>query len=110
MKTIAGRLVRELERKLTPESKYQKDLGLFFQVLMQQKDSKKKIYSFHEPAVVCISKGKEHRKYEFGNKVSIAKTDSGVIVGALNFRDKYDGYNLPPPLLKKIKNDFLRVD
>ena len=98
MKTIAGRLVRELERKLTPESKYQKDLGLFFQVLMQQKDSKKKIYSLHEPSVVCISKGKEHKKYEFGNKVSIAKTDSGVIVGALSFRDEYDGHTLLPTL------------
>jgi IS5 family transposase len=98
MKTIAGRLVRELERKLTPQSKYQKDLELFFQVLMQQKDSKKKIYSLHEPAVVCISKGKEHKKYEFGNKVSIAKTDSGVIVGALSFRDEYDGHTLAPTL------------
>jgi len=38
--------------------------------------------------VVCISKVKEHKKYEFGNKVSIAKTDSGVIVGVLSFRDE----------------------
>jgi len=97
-KTIAGRLVRELERKLTPQSKYQKDLELFFQILMQQRDSKKKIYSLHEPSVVCISKGKEHKKYEFGNKVSIAKTDSGVIVGALSFRDEYDGHTLAPTL------------
>jgi len=52
---------------------------------MQQKDNKKKIYSLHEPAVVCISKGKEHKKFDFGNKVSIAKTDSGVIVGAMTF-------------------------
>jgi len=97
-KTIAGRLVRELERKLTPGSKYQEDLELFFQILMQQRDSKKKIYSLHEPSVVCISKGKEHKKYEFGNKVSIAKTDSGVIVGALSFRDEYDGHTLAPTL------------
>jgi len=48
--------------------------------------------------VVCISKGKEHKKYEFGNKVSIAKTDSGVIVGALSFRDEYDGHTLAPTL------------
>jgi len=98
IKTIAGRFVRELERKLTPTSKYQQDLQLFFQVLMQTKDSKKKIYSLHEPSVVCISKGKEHKKYEFGNKVSIAKTDSGVIVGALSFRDEYDGHTLAPTL------------
>ncbi len=98
VKTIAGRFVRELERKLPAESKYQKDLALFYRVLMQKKDSKKKIYSLHEPAVVCISKGKEHKKYEFGNKVSIAKTDSGVIVGALSCRDEYDGHTLEPTL------------
>jgi len=98
MKTIAGRLVRELERKLPATNQYQKKLRLFFQVLMQQRNSKKKIYSLHEPHVVCICKGKEHKKYEFGNKVSIAKTDSGVIVGALSFRDEYDGHTLAPSL------------
>jgi len=98
IKTIAGRLVRELERKLPSINQYQKKLRLFSQVLMQQKDSKKKIYSLHEPQVVCICKGKEHKKYEFGNKVSIAKTDSGVIVGALSFRDEYDGHTLAPSL------------
>jgi len=98
MKTIAGRLVRELERKLIPNSKYQTDLQLFSKILVQHKDSKKKIYSIHEPEVVCISKGKEHKKYKFGNKASFAKTDSGVIVGALGFRDQYDGHTLKPTL------------
>ncbi len=73
VKTIAGRFVRELERKRPAESKYQKDLALFYQVLMQKRDSKKKIYALHEPAVVGISKGKEYKKYQFGNKMSIAK-------------------------------------
>ena len=68
------------------------------QILSQKKDSKKKIYSIHEPEVVCISKGKEHKKYEFGNKASFAKTDSGVIVAALGFRDEYDGHTLKPTL------------
>ena len=52
------------------------------QILSQQKDSKKKIYSIHEPELVCISKGKEHKKYEFDSKVSFAKIDSGVITAA----------------------------
>jgi IS5 family transposase len=98
IKTIAGRLVRELERKLRPESKFQSDLELFSKILFQKKDSKNKTYSIHEPEVVCISKGKEYKKYEFGNKVSIAKTDSGVIVGALSFRDEYDGHTLQATL------------
>jgi IS5 family transposase len=98
VKTIAGRFVQELERKLSAESKYQRDLVLFYQVWIQKRDSKKRLYSLHEPAVVCISKGKEHKKYEFGNKVSIAKTDSGVIVEALSCTDEYDGHTLEPTL------------
>ena len=64
-----------------------------------QKDSNK-IYSLHEPEVRCIAKGKEAKKYEFGNKVSIAKTmKSGIIVGALSFSDNpYDAKTLDPQL------------
>ena len=39
----------------------------------------------------CISKGKEHKKYEFGNKVSIVHTWGGLIIGALSFCNEYDG-------------------
>lgn len=99
MKTIAGRLVRELDRKLALESKNREKLGLFTQILKQEKKSTNKIYSIHEPHVKCISKGKEHKKYEFGNKVSIAYTqNSGVIVGALGLRNEYDGHTLASAL------------
>lgn len=98
IKTIAGRLVRELERNLAPNSKHQADLDLFQQLLAQKRGSKNKIYSLHEPEVCCISKGKEHKKYEFGNKASFVKTDTGVIVGAIGFRNEYDGHTLEPAL------------
>jgi len=95
VKTITGRLVRELERNLQPNSPYQTELELFKRVLSQKKDDKNKVYSLHEPEVECISKGKEHKKYEFGNKVSIVITQStGVIVGAKSFRNEYDGHTL----------------
>ena len=42
----------------------------------------------------CISKGKEHKKYEFGNKVSIERTWGGLIIGALSFRNEYDGHTI----------------
>jgi IS5 family transposase len=48
VKTIAGRLVRELERKLPP-SLYQDTIALFKQVLAQKKTDTGKIYSLHEP-------------------------------------------------------------
>ena len=34
----------------------------------------KKVYSLHAPEVECIGKGKAHRPYEFGVKVSVATT------------------------------------
>lgn len=99
VKTIAGRLVREVERNLPPESKYQSDIVLFKKVLSQKRSDAGKIYSLHEPEVQCISKGKEHKKYEFGNKVSLVHTqNTGVIVGALGFRNEYDGHTLEKTL------------
>lgn len=90
IKTIAGRLTRELERKSSPESlqKWGTDLQLFQKVLSQRKEDSNKIYSLHEPQVNCFSKGKEHKKYEFGSKASFLITQkSGVIVGAMNFSE-----------------------
>ena len=98
IKTTAGRMVRELERNL-PAGSYVEQIGLFKRVLGQTKADKNKVYSHHEPDVCCISKGKEHKKYEFGNKVSIAYTqNTGVIVGAMGFRNEYDGHTLEPAL------------
>jgi IS5 family transposase len=85
LRTIAGRLVREIGRKT---SEYSETLGLYVSVLSQQKSDKHKIYSLHEPQVYCIAKGKENKKYEFGSKASIAVTkNSGIIIGALNIRE-----------------------
>ncbi len=98
VKTIAGRLIRELERNLPLCSKYESELALYKQILAQKQNSKNKVYALHEQEVCCMSKGKEHKKYEFGNKASFAKTDTGVIVGALGFRNEYDGHTLVPAL------------
>jgi len=99
VKTIAGRLVRELVRKL-PADNHADELALFARVLAQKQKDKNKIYSLHEPDVRCIAKGKEHKKYEFGSKVSITVTqNSGVIIGALNLpQNEYDGHTLDAAL------------
>mgnify|MGYP000954772186 CR=1 FL=1 len=95
VKTIAGRHVRDEERKLGEEVPvYKEILELFKRVLVQKRNDTNKIYSLHEPEVCCISKGKEHKLYEFGNKVSKGWTAKGVIVGALGFRNEYDGHTL----------------
>tara|TARA_R110002020_G_scaffold63170_6_gene168944 strand:- start:13966 stop:14832 length:867 start_codon:yes stop_codon:yes gene_type:complete len=95
MGTIAGRLVRELERKL-PEGARSGELELYKKVLSQEKKSKNKIYSLHEPEVYCMSKGKAHKKYEYGNKASVVLTQKrDTIVGAMTFRTNvYDGHTL----------------
>jgi len=102
LKTIAGRLVREIERKLPASAlgKYATEIEIFNKIIEQGKDSKNKIYSIHEPGVYCISKGKDHKKYEFGSKSSITVTKkSGIIVGALSFsKNLYDGHTLPDTL------------
>ena len=63
--------------------------------MKQERSDKDKVYSLHEPEVECISKGKEHKKYEFGNKSAIAKTGSGLNVDALAFQGRRMCWNHP---------------
>jgi transposase, IS5 family len=102
IKVIAGRLVRELARKLPLGSLgiYLPALKLYQQVLSQKREDANKIYSLHEPDVKCYSKGKEHKKFEFGSKASILVDQStGIIMGALNFTETlHDSKTLPEAL------------
>lgn len=98
LRTIAGRLVREFRRNLGEKRDYDRLLCLFESILSQRRNSRNKIYSLHEPEVQCISKGKEHKKYEFGNKVSIIRSATGVILGAMSFRNEYDGHTIEASL------------
>lgn len=98
LRTIAGRLVRELKRNLGDNRGYDELLSIFEKILLQRRNSSHKIYSIHEPDVQCISKGKEHKKYEFGNKVSIIRSATGVILGASSFRNEYDGHTIEKSL------------
>ncbi len=88
LRTIAGILIRELRRTLPKHSlfeHYQKDFLFYERVLKQQLKDKNKIYSLHDPAVYCIGKGKDHKQYEYGNKVSIACTaKTNIIVGIVS--------------------------
>ena len=98
LRTIAERLVRELERNLGENRQYDELLSIFKKILSQRRNSSNKIYSIHEPEVQCISKGKEHKKYEFENKVSIIRTTTGIILGATSFRNEYDRHTIEKSL------------
>ena len=106
LKTIAERLVRELQRKL-PEGRlvdYQDKLTLFTQVINQQKSDKNKLYSLHEPGVACIAKGKVAKKFEFGSKVSIAMGKNRTIVlGVVNFKGNPHDSNTIEATLEQVK-------
>src|SRR5258708_21845178 len=62
----------------------------------KDKSAKNKVYSVHEPHVACIAKGKAHKPYEFGSKVSVTTTAEGAwVVGIENFTgNPHDGATL----------------
>jgi len=106
VKTIAGRLVRELARKLPLDvlGVYLPHLKLYQRVISQERGDSHKIYSLHEPDVKCYSKGKEHKKFEFGSKASILLDQrTGIIVGATNFTETLHDSKTIPEALQQYK-------
>ena len=106
LKGYTGRVLRDIERQLgkVPEGALRARLveliALANRLLAQKPKDKKKLYSLHEPAVDCISKGKAHKRYEFGTKVSVATTNrSGFVVGMRALPgNPYDGHTLAEAL------------
>jgi len=98
LKTMTGRVMRDVERKMSDEAfeAHKGALILAEQILTQKRFTKGKVYSLHAPEVECIAKGKAHKPYEFGVKVSLAVTHKeGFVVGIQAFPDNpYDGHTL----------------
>jgi IS5 family transposase len=97
LKTYLGRVIRDIERRCpSPDSELQELLDIAIRIHQQKRNDKKKVYSVHAPEVECISKGKAHKRYEFGCKVSVAATSrGGWFVGAKAMHDNpYDGHTL----------------
>ncbi len=87
VQTIAGTLLREINRKLTLEQldKHLSTIKLYTKVVNQKRGDSNKIYSLHEPNVKCYAKGKAHKKFKFGSKVSIGiDQKTGIIIAAYN--------------------------
>jgi len=79
LKTYLGRTMRDIARQIAGDDGlhaiFLRPLHLAGRVLEQrQRQQGKKVYSLHAPEVECIGKGKPHRPYEFGVKVSVATT------------------------------------
>jgi len=91
---------RTIEDNSGLEAAFAKLLPLAWRVREQQRQRGPKVYSLHAPEVECIGKGKAHRPYEFGVKVSVATTISRAKAGQFVTHVKampsnpYDGHTL----------------
>ena len=104
LKTIAMRLIRELERNFTAEQQefYRESMELYTKAVTQKRNDTDKVYSLHKPFTRCIAKGKAHKQYEFGNKVGLVTTSNKgkkIILGIKAFlQTPYDGHTIEPLL------------
>jgi IS5 family transposase len=101
LKTLVGRVYRDIERQLPEQpaavqEAFAEIMHTTQRILQQQPQDKNKRYSVHAPEVECISKGKVHKKYEFGVKVGITVTNkSNFVLGTRSFPgNPYDGHTL----------------
>lgn len=131
LKTYLGRTIRDIGRQIAGDDELQNifrhPLHLADRVLNQKhKQGAKKnlpptgprVYSLHAPEVECIGKGKAHKPYEFGVKVSIATTLQRSKGGQFALHAKalpgnpYDGHTLAtviPEMEALIGNDIDRL-
>ena len=80
LRTRLGRLTRDIARKTRGEAALRKifeaPLRKAHLIRWQRQNARgPKLYSWHAPETECIGKGKAHKPYEFGCKVSIATTN-----------------------------------
>jgi len=102
LRTWVGRLIRDIQRKAPRmDEDLITALAKADRFRTQQPQDSNKLYSWHEPEVRCISKGKARQRYEFGQKVALATTNrSHWIVGARLFENNpYDGHTLADTLI-----------
>jgi IS5 family transposase len=110
LKTIANAQIRDLKRKMTlsQEKAYRNKLDIYYRATNQQPHDHDKVYSLHKPFTRCISKGKAHKQYEFGNKVGIIVTGNKgrkIITAVKAFIDTpYDGHTIEPLLDQMERN------
>ena len=102
LRTYVGRLIRDIRRKA---GEVGDDLAAVLdraeRIRNQQPSDSKKLYSWHEPDVQCISKGKARQRYEFGQKVALATTNRGnwIVAAKLLEGNPYDGHTLSETLV-----------
>lgn len=105
LRTRLGRLIRDIIRKTRSDDRLREIFDAPLRKAMQIRDQRqntrgRKLYSWHAPETECIGKGKAHKPYEFGCKVSITTTNHRCKGGQFVLHAKalpgnpYDGHTL----------------
>lgn len=123
LRTFLGRVIRDVERQVhsspSLETIFRPKLFLAGRVHAQKRGERgPKVYSIHAPEVECIGKGKAHKPYEFGVKVSVATTVAPSRGGQFVLAAKalpgnpYDGHTLAtviPHIQTLVGNEIKRI-
>jgi IS5 family transposase len=123
LRTQLGRVLRDIRRKIKDNADlaaaFAAKLALATRVHAQQpKQRGQKVFSLHAPEVECIGKGKAHKPYEFGVKVSVAtpiqRCKGGQFVAhvAALPGNPYDGHTLAkvvPEITRQIGVNLQRI-
>jgi len=105
LRTRLGRMIRDIGRRIEGNEALQEvfaiPLSRASQIRRQRQNQRGwKLYSWHAPETECIGKGKAHKPYEFGVKVSIATTNRRAKGGQFVLQASalpgapYDGHTL----------------
>jgi IS5 family transposase len=105
IRTMLGRVIRDVQRKIADRPDLAEGFALPLSLAHRVRDQRqrqrgKKVYSLHAPEVECIGKGKAHKPYEFGVKVSVAtpldrcKGGQFVVHAKALPGNPYDGHTL----------------
>jgi IS5 family transposase len=101
LKTMLGCVIRDIQRKCSnPDGRLAKVLQIAQDIFNQKREDRNKVYSVHAPEVECIAKGKVHKKYEFGCKVSMVSSSKGNWILAIDalHGNPFDGHTLKDAL------------
>jgi len=102
-----GRVIRDVRRKIAGdrslEAAFARELDIATRLRHQKRRQPgPKIYSCYAPETECIGKGKAHKPYEFGCKVSLVTTNRRAKGGMFILHAKalhgtpFDGHTLGP--------------
>ena len=105
LRTRLGRLIRDIRRKTDSDEGLEEAFAVALSRAAQIRGQKQrqrgwKLYSWHAPETECIGKGKPHKPYEFGVKVSLTTTNKRAKGGQFILHAKalpgnpYDGHTL----------------